>query len=119
MQFKTLLIVGTSALMFSSGCRSRPPAAVDTVNPEPGVASVERKSATALAEIKVVAERNESGDASFKFKTVPAPSRGDAATKAKFTIVDGERDSNGGDLAQLHDGRVPSEDDQPARNFFF
>ena len=74
-----------------------------------------------FAEIKVIAERNESGSPSFQFRIfdVPAPSKSDAATKAKFTIVDGERDGNGGDLAQLHDGGVPSEDDQPARNFFF
>lgn len=74
---------------------------------------------TSFAEVKVVAERNESGSPGFQFKNVPAPSRGDAATKAKFTIVDGERDGNGGELAQLHDGRLPSEDDQPARNVFF
>lgn len=117
MKFKTLLIVGTSALMFGSGCRSRPPAVAST-DPKPAVTPAERKSTVTLADIKVVAEHNETATG-FKFKNVPAPSRGDAATKAKFTIVDGERDSNGGDLAQLHDGRVPSEDDQPARNFFF
>jgi hypothetical protein len=73
---------------------------------------------TSFAEIKVVTEHNESA-AGFRFRNVPPPSRGDAATKAKFTVVDGERDSNGGEPAVLHDGRVASEDDQPARNFFF
>ena len=71
-----------------------------------------------FAEIKVAVEHNES-DAGFRFKNVPAPSKGDIATKARFTIVDGERDSNGGELAVLHDGRVATEDDQPVRNFFF
>jgi hypothetical protein len=72
------------------------------------------------AEIRVVSEHNSNNSGvAFKFKDMPAPSKGDAATKAKFTLVDGERDGNGGDLAQLHDGRVPTESDQPARNFFF
>ena len=73
------------------------------------------------AEIKVVTERNASSDATakFKFKNVPSPSRSDAATQAKFTIVDGARDQNGGELDQLHDGKVPTEEDQPAGNFFF
>ena len=73
------------------------------------------------AEIKTIVERNESASATadFKFKNVPSPSQSDAAAKATFTLVDGRRDSNGGDLAKLHDGRVPTEDDQPAENFFF
>ncbi|HWX21011.1 MAG TPA: family 16 glycoside hydrolase [Candidatus Binatia bacterium] len=77
--------------------------------------------AVALAEIKPVIDHNdnEHATAAFKFKTVPAPSATDAATKATFTIVDGERDDNGGDLDKLHDGKVPTEEDQPAENFFF
>jgi len=55
----------------------------------------------------------------FTFPSVPAPANNDAATAAKFRLVDGDRDPNGGDLAVLHDGRVPSHDDQPAANFFF
>ena len=57
--------------------------------------------------------------ADFKFKTVPAPAKTNAATKATFTIVDGERDENGGDLDALHDGKLPTEEDQPSENFFF
>jgi hypothetical protein len=74
-----------------------------------------------LAEIKVTAEHNPTPSASapFRFKQVPPPSKSDAATQAAFTLVDGERDANGGDLAKLHDGRVPTDDDQPAENFFF
>jgi hypothetical protein len=73
------------------------------------------------AEIRITAEHN-AGDragASFKFEKVPAPSKGDAATKAKFAIIDGERDNNGGELNKLNDGKVPNEDDQPSENFFF
>ena len=58
-------------------------------------------------------------DAAFKFSTVPSPANNDAATKAEFTLVDGARDTNGGELTVLADGRVPSEADQPAANFFF
>lgn len=74
-----------------------------------------------LGEIQVVAERSDKGSASaaFKFKNVPAPVKGDAGEKAKFTLVDGQRDGNGGDLARLNDGRLPREEDQPAENFFF
>jgi hypothetical protein len=56
---------------------------------------------------------------SFNFTNVPPPSRNDAATTAKFTLVSGEADANGGDLDKLHDGKVPTEADAPGDNFFF
>ncbi|HTD66472.1 MAG TPA: hypothetical protein VK846_08095, partial [Candidatus Limnocylindria bacterium] len=73
------------------------------------------------AEIKVTTERNASERASarFKFNNVPSPAKSDAATAAKFAILDGERDPNGGDITALHDGKLPNEDDQPSANFFF
>jgi len=73
------------------------------------------------AEIKVVADRHPSelATAGFRFPSVPPASQSDAAGKATFTLVDGPRDRNGGDLAVLHDGKVPTEEDQPASNFFF
>jgi hypothetical protein len=75
----------------------------------------------ARAEVKTVVERNDNDHATaeFKFKTVPAPSKSDAGTKAKFTVVDGARDEAGGDLDKLNDGKLPTEADQPAENFFF
>src|SRR6476646_9829629 len=75
----------------------------------------------ARAEIKIVTERNQNEDATarFKFKNVPSPSKSDAATRASFTIVDGQRDGNGGEIEKLHDGRVPTEEDQPSESFFF
>jgi hypothetical protein len=79
-------------------------------------------SATAsLAEVKIVVEHNdnEHATAAFKFKTVPAPAKTNAAIKAKFILADGEQDENGGGLEKLHDGAVPTEEDQPAENFFF
>ncbi|HEY2584985.1 MAG TPA: hypothetical protein VGI81_04380, partial [Tepidisphaeraceae bacterium] len=76
---------------------------------------------SARAEIKPVVGRNQGDQATpaFKFKNVPSPSKSDAAQNAKFEIVDGEKDDNGGDLDKLHDGAVPTEEDQPAENFFF
>ena len=52
------------------------------------------------AEIKTLVEMNETqaANAEFKFKSVPAPSATDAANKAKFTILDGRRDDNGGEV---------------------
>src|SRR6266568_1365582 len=75
----------------------------------------------ARAEIKVTTEHNSNENASpaFKFKTVSPPSKNDAATGAKFSIVDGEQDENGGGLDKLHDGKLPTEEDQPTENFFF
>ena len=59
----------------------------------------------ARAEVKVVIERSREADATadFKFKKVPVPVKNNAASKAKFTIVDGTRDDNGGELEVLHD----------------
>ena len=74
---------------------------------------------SARAEIKVTADRNAEGTPKFKFEHVPLPSKTDAAAKAKFTIVDGEQDENGGSVEKLNDGGVPSEADEPAQNFFF
>jgi len=75
----------------------------------------------AHAEVKVVADhnRNEDAGADFKFKNVPPPARNDAAAKAAFTLVDGQRDPNGGDVLVLHDGKLPAEEDAPSDNFFF
>src|SRR5262245_58064773 len=84
-------------------------------------ASVLIPAAISQAEIKTTAEHNPNAAATpaFKFKSVPAPSRKDAGTRARFTLIAGERDNNGGDLDKLHDGALPSEEDQPGENFFF
>lgn len=75
----------------------------------------------AQAEIKTTVDHiaNDQAKPEFKFKNVPSPSTNDAATKAKFTIVDGEKDSAGGDVEKLNDGKLPSEEDQPDANFYF
>jgi Domain of Unknown Function (DUF1080)/Peptidase of plants and bacteria len=73
------------------------------------------------AETKVVFEHNGNDQANgeFRFKTVPPPSKSDAATNAKFSLPVGEADGNGGGLENLHDGKLPTEADEPEENFFF
>jgi hypothetical protein len=55
----------------------------------------------------------------FAFTNVPPPSRNDAATAAKFTILSGEPEGSADSLAKLHDGQLPTEADEPGENFFF
>jgi hypothetical protein len=73
------------------------------------------------AEVKTLVDHNDNEHAKpeFKFQNVPSPSKDDAATKAKFAIVEGERDPNSGELDKLNDGKLPTEEDQPGENFFF
>lgn len=70
---------------------------------------------------KLTSERNNNATASraFKFKTVPPPVKDDVAAGAKLSILDGEIDPNGADVTALTDGLLPTEEDQPAANFFF
>lgn len=77
--------------------------------------------AAASAAVTVTIDQNDDASATpgFQFKRVPAPVKGDAAASATFTIVDGERDPNGGTLERLHDDKVPTDEDQPAASFFF
>jgi len=76
--------------------------------------------AAAQAEIKVGEECNrDDATPEFKFKKIAGPVKDDAASKAKFTIVDGTVDENSGGLDVMHDGKLPVEEDQPERNFFF
>lgn len=58
-------------------------------------------------------------DAAFTIEPVPAPSKNDSGTAAKFTLIDGVRDANGGELSVLNDGKVPVGSDEPKANFFF
>jgi hypothetical protein len=78
--------------------------------------------ATALthAQTKITVDHNTGAaiNPEFRFKSVPSPSRNDAATSARVMIVDGEADPNGAGVAALTDGLLPNSDDQPRRNFF-
>lgn len=72
-------------------------------------------------DIKIAVEHIANTDATdkFKFKNIPAPSKTDAATAAKFSLVTGEQDGNGAGLEKLHDGLLPGGEDVPDDNFFF
>jgi hypothetical protein len=87
----------------------------------PGTFGLLAVALTVDAEIKTVVNYNDRQQASaaFKFETVPAPRKGDAASKAQFSIVNGAMDPSGGSLDKLHDGRLPTSDDEPSANFFF
>jgi hypothetical protein len=58
-------------------------------------------------------------DKGFRLDAVPPPATNDAATDATFSLIDGRRDGNGGEVTVLHDGMVPWGQDEPGRNFFF
>jgi len=82
------------------------------------VSAVLVRTPTVRAEIVVKADFS-ANESAFCFQDVSLPSDNDAATRALFKLVDGVGDANGGSLDVLHDGRVPSSEDQPAKNFFF
>ena len=86
-----------------------------------GISTLLLSAAVSFGEIKITADCNSNDDATadFKFKNVPSPVADDAAAKAKFTIVAGEADDNSGDITNLNDGKLPTEEDQPDANFFF
>ncbi len=78
---------------------------------------------TARAEVRVVVDHRENDDATpgFRFPHVPppTPAPNQAAARATVTVLSGQADENGGGLRRLTDGRLPTEADQPAANFFF
>jgi hypothetical protein len=86
-----------------------------------GAAALLMTSGIVSGQVRIVVESNQgnAATADFGFKNVPPPSRNDAATAAKFTLVDGRQDANGGTLDRLHDGQLPAGDDEPGENFFF
>jgi hypothetical protein len=71
-------------------------------------------AATAKVEIGTSREDN-----SFATKTTAPPATNDAAAGATFKVIAGSPDPNGGSLAVLNDGKIPSNDDEPEANFFF
>jgi len=55
----------------------------------------------------------------FYFGAAPRPSINDLATRATFSILDGQAAPRSGGLEALHDGKLPSGADRPDQNFFF
>ncbi len=78
-------------------------------------------AAAAPAQVKVEVGYNDLEHATpeFKFKEVPSPAKDTAASAAKITVVDGVKDGNCRGVQVLTDGRLPTEEDEPAANFFF
>jgi len=62
---------------------------------------------------------NSTATREFKFKNLPSPSKTDAATNAKLTMIDGDLDGGSAELAALTDGRLPSDEDEPGSNVYF
>ena len=62
---------------------------------------------------------NRSATPNFKFEHFPSPSKEDAASNAKLTLVDGTPDDGSADLSALTDGQVPTHADEPGANFYF
>ncbi len=62
---------------------------------------------------------NDEASPAFKLEKLPAPAKGDAAESAVFEVISGSRDPNGGTVAVLADGKLPSDSDEPSANFFF
>lgn len=73
------------------------------------------------ATCSVVFDHNPNGVANreFKFKSVPSPSKSDAAASAKLTLIDGQIDGGSAELHALVDGRLPTDEDDPGANLFF
>ena len=73
------------------------------------------------AEAVIHVERNSlvAAKPGFAFDKTPEPSKIDAATNARFEIIDGRADANSGGTARLNDGQTPTSHDQPGANFFF
>ncbi|MBP5320642.1 MAG: hypothetical protein J6334_06610 [Kiritimatiellae bacterium] len=67
--------------------------------------------------VRVRIARNQDGDVSH-LRGLSAPAKNDAASRGTFTLLRGERDGNGGELAVLTDGRLPRDADRPRENFF-
>lgn len=70
----------------------------------------------ATAEITIEQQTFGSG---FAFEKIASPATNDLGATAKWQILKGKPDRNGGRLAALNDGKVPSGDDEPRGNFFF
>ena len=90
-----------------------------TFTPAALIAAAALAAAPSVQAAANVAKGHGETDQGFQLDPVPAPASNDAAAKATFTIIDGEKDGNSGEPAILADGKVPSGEDQPGSNFFF
>ncbi len=75
-------------------------------------------SLPAFADLTVTTEQLTFGSG-FAFEKIPGPAVNDFAPQATWSVLSGRADRNGAPLNSLHDGKVPSGDDDPRANFFF
>ena len=68
-------------------------------------------------DVRIRVARNRDGNLE-QLRGLPAPAKNDAASRGVFSMIKGSRDGNGGDFAVLNDGKMPSKEDDPRRNFF-
>jgi hypothetical protein len=73
---------------------------------------------SAHAQVRVTIDHNPVGTGSFSFTKVPTPVKDDAGAGAKWLMLVGELDPNGGGFNALNDGLLPARQDQPTANFF-
>ena len=75
----------------------------------------------AHSEIKIMVEHLDQDQAQrgFPFRKVPTGSTNDLGAAATWSIIDGRKDPNSSELASVHDGKLPRDEDQPRANFFF
>jgi hypothetical protein len=87
----------------------------------PSLVTLLAVASVAAAEVKITVDHadNDAAKPGFNSLKVPAPLRGDAGAKAKFSIVDGSRDPASGNVSRLNDGAVPNGSDRARSNFFF
>ena len=74
---------------------------------------------TTFAAGRTAVAHSAEGEPNFLLGTVAAPSKTDSATAATISLVSGRSDGNGAGIAALNDGMLPTEADEPSRNFFF
>ena len=74
-----------------------------------------------LPDVTVTFDQNTNDTATreFKFKRIASPVKDDVAANAKLTLIDGELDAGGAELAGLIDGRLPRDEDEPGSNVYF
>jgi hypothetical protein len=74
-----------------------------------------------LFDPRIVFEHNPNSVANreFKFKKIASPSKEDAASRAKLTLIDGDLDGGSAELSALIDGRLPRDEDEPGSNVYF
>lgn len=99
------------------------PVTAPAAAPQASVAQKPKTAAQSPASSSVVQAKvrmgfNEKGS-NFAFEEVPRPAENDAASSARFSLVDCEIDRRSGLPFVLNDGRIPTGKDQPKNNLYF